>query len=366
MSRPYLTVGLALLLALGAGRGLLAQGSSLIIQRVLVKVNGEAYTQKDLEEKQIEALQQAGKGNLQGEALNQALTEMMPDLLVSAVDEILLLQRGKEAGYHLSDDQFKDTVERIKQENKLTDETFKEALAQEGLTLEGLRKRLDRSFIVQQVQQHEVLAHMSLTEQEMRQYYEQHPQEFATPATVTLRELLVAVPVPESKPGQQPVVPPSVDEAARQKALALRQRALSGEDFQKLVAEASDAPSKSNGGLIGPINESELASGVRDALDALQPAGITEPIRATRGYTLFELVERTPSAPQPFEKVHDDIAQKVGEARLDVETAKYLQTLRAQAYLEWKRPDLRQMYEKGLAERASNNLKNSTTKAQSQ
>ena len=176
----------------------------------------------------------------------------------------------------------------------------------------------------------------------------------------------MAAQVPESKPGQQPVVPPSVEEAARQHALALRQRVLSGEDFQKLVTEASDAPSKSNGGLIGPINESELASGLRDALDALQPGGITEPIRTTRGYTVFQLVERTPAAPQPFEKVRDDIGQKVGEARLDVETAKYLQTLRAQAYLEWKRPDLRQMYEKGLAERASNNLKSSATKAQPQ
>lgn len=356
MRCPRLIAGLALLLVLGAAARPFAQaqGSSTIIQRVLVKVNGEAFTQKDLEEKQIDALQQSGKGELQGDALQKALTDMMPNLLVSAVDEMLLLQRGREAGYHLSDDQFKDTVERIKQENKLTDDTFKEALNQEGLTLDTLRKRLDRSFIVQQVQQHEVLQHMSLTEQEMRQYYEQHPAEFATQATVTLRELLVAIQGPEAKPGQQPVVPPGADQAALQKAQALRERAVNGEGFEKLVAEASDAASKSTGGVIGPINVSELSGTLRDALEKLQPGGVTDPIRTARGYQLFQLEARTDATPQPFEKVRDDIAQKVGEARLGVETGKYLQTLRAQAYLEWKRPDLRQMYEKGLAEEASN------------
>ncbi len=172
---------------------------------------------------------------------------------------------------------------------------------------------------------------------------------------MTLRELLVAVAVPETKAGQPALVSQAAEQTARQRAEALRERATGGESFEKLVTENSDGASKSNGGLIGPINVEELASGVRDALAKLEPGGITEPIRTGRGYQIFQLETRTPAAPKPFDTVRDDIAQKVGEARLDVETAKYLQQLRAQAYLEWKRPDLRQMYEKGLAERASTN-----------
>lgn len=327
-------------------------GQSTIIQRVLIKVNGEVFTQKDLEEKQIEALQQQNKGDLQGDALAKALSELMPDLLVNAVDEMLILQRGKELAYHLSDEEFKNTVDRIKSDNKMNDADFKAALTQEGLTLESLRTRLDRSYVIKTVQGKEILGHMTLTEEESRQDHDKHPDEFMKPPSVMLRELLVAVPVPDTKPGQPQMFSAGLDQAAREKVTALRERALKGEDFEKLVAEASDSPSKQAGGLIGPINISEMATGIRDAIDKMKPGDITQPIRTTRGYQLYELESRTAAERQPFDSVRDDIAQKIGEARLDVETARYLQQLRAQAFIEWKRPDLQQVYEKKLAERA--------------
>jgi len=44
------------------------------------------------------------------------------------------------------------------------------------------------------------------------------------------------------------------DEEVREKADKLRQRLVAGEGFDKLVAEASDAPSKANAGLVGPLS----------------------------------------------------------------------------------------------------------------
>src|SRR5438034_9164694 len=97
MRRVFL--GIAMLAALSSTSArLLAQ--STIIQRVLAKVNGEVFTQKDLEDKQIEALQGAGKGDLQGDALAEAVSKMMPVLLVIFVDEILLLQSSMEDSVH--------------------------------------------------------------------------------------------------------------------------------------------------------------------------------------------------------------------------------------------------------------------------
>src|SRR4029077_2897849 len=130
------------------------------IQRVLVKVNGEVFTQKNLEEKQIGALQQAGKGTLQGDALKKALTDMMPDLLVQAIDDMLLLQRGHEAGYNMSTEQFNEMVENIKKDNKMTDSELDDALKQEGLTRDLLRGHLNDNYIIRTVQQREVLGHL--------------------------------------------------------------------------------------------------------------------------------------------------------------------------------------------------------------
>src|SRR5580765_952193 len=88
---------------------------SEIIEQVLVKVNGEIFTKSDLETRQIQEIRQRGKqidlNTEQGNAeLRKTITEVTPSLLVSVVDEMLVVQRGKELGYKLSDEQFKSVL----------------------------------------------------------------------------------------------------------------------------------------------------------------------------------------------------------------------------------------------------------------
>ena len=95
----------------------------------------------------------------------------------------------------MSDEQFKSILDNIKKDNKIeTDEQFQAALKQENMTLAELRKNLERQMIVSRVQQNEVLGKIAVTDEEARQYYDAHQSEFTTPQTITLREILVAVP----------------------------------------------------------------------------------------------------------------------------------------------------------------------------
>jgi len=115
MNRKIAGLGVILVLCGAAFASVSAQ--SVIIQRVLVKVNGEIFTQKDLEQRQIGVLRD--KGN--DKPTPAQIQEITPDLLVDAVDEMLIMQHGRELGYHLSDDAFKNYVESIKTENKLNE-----------------------------------------------------------------------------------------------------------------------------------------------------------------------------------------------------------------------------------------------------
>src|SRR5205807_3471218 len=98
-----------------------------IIEQILVKVNGEIFTKSDLEQRQVAALRQKGqqidlKSDPSNQQLRKALDEITPQIMVEAVDEMLLVQRGKELGYKLSDEQFKSVLDNIKKENKLESE----------------------------------------------------------------------------------------------------------------------------------------------------------------------------------------------------------------------------------------------------
>src|SRR5262245_23425399 len=118
-----------------------------IVEQILVKVNGEIFTKTDLEQRQVSALRQRGqqidlKADSSNEQLRKALDEITPQLVVDALDEMLMVQRGKELGYKLSDDQFKGIVDSIKKENKIdTEEKFQEALKAENMTMTDLRRK---------------------------------------------------------------------------------------------------------------------------------------------------------------------------------------------------------------------------------
>jgi len=191
--RFAIAVGLFVLLAI--------PGRAEIIEQILVRVNGELFTKTDLETRQIAALREMGQrldptnANLDDAQLRKMLDQVTPELMVGVIDEMLLVQRGKELGYKLGDEQFNGIVDNLKKENKIeNDEQFQAALKQEGMTVADLRRNIERRMLVQRVEQNEILGRIAVSEVEAREYYDAHVAEFTKPQSVTLREIFVTVP----------------------------------------------------------------------------------------------------------------------------------------------------------------------------
>jgi len=320
-----------------------------IIEQILVKVNGDIFTKSDLEQRQIAALRQKGqaidlKSDPNNVQLRRALDEITPQIMVDAIDEMVVVQRGKELGYTLSDTQFKSVVDNIRKENKIeTDEQFQAALKSENLSMADLRRNLERSMIYQRVQQNEVLAKIGVTDDEAKKYYDAHLKEFTTAPTVTLREILVAV------PGDPKVMNVAADEAAKAKAEDIRRRVSSGgENFEKLAGEISDSPSKANGGLIGQLSVNDLSPDLRKLVDSMKAGEVSEPVRTSRGYQLLKLEAITATNTMTLEQAREQISEHVFTEKRKAEFQKYLQKLRAQAIIEWKNEDVKKAFEEGM------------------
>src|SRR5262245_59895085 len=292
-----------------------------IIEQVLVKVNGDIISKTELEQRQVAALRQRMNGQVDPETLKndvqlkKMLAEITPQVLVNAVDELLLIQHGKDLGLKMSDEQFRQIVNNIRKEQGLQDEKkFQDALAQENMTIDDLRRQLERQMLIEQVQRQEVGSKLNITEEEARQYYTKHPDEFTEPAAVTLREILVAVPTAKDgtfNAGQ--------DQDAKRKIDDIRARVLKGDDFAKLAGEVSASSSKANGGLIGLFSPADMSPQLKALIDKMKPGDITPPIRTPNGYQIFKLESVKEAALQPFEKVRDLIADRVASTRTQTE-----------------------------------------------
>lgn len=327
-----------------------------IIEQILVKVNGEILTKTDLESRQIQALRDQERAidpeRLKNDVeLQKMLREVTPGILASSIDEMLLVQRARELGLRVTDEMFKKTIEEIKKSNKIeSDEQFAAALRTEGMTLEQFRRVFERQVLTQQVMRQEVGSKMALTEQEAREYYASHPAEFTAQPTVTLREIFLNVAVQKRDGGES--FSAADDEQAAAKARSVRERVAKGETFEKLVEELSEAGSKANGGLIGPILRNELAPPLQTLLEGMKPGEVSEPIRTPRGYQVVKLETASSPTPSPYEEVRDLIADKVTEQKSLVERRKLLDRLRLQAIIEWKNDDLKKLYEQFIAQRS--------------
>src|SRR6187431_974598 len=98
----------------------LAAPRAEIIEQVIVKVNGDILTKTEFEQRQILTLRMKKvNADPESEELKKAIAEITPRLIVEAVDELILLQRGKDLGYRLSDEQFNQVVGQIRKDNRL-------------------------------------------------------------------------------------------------------------------------------------------------------------------------------------------------------------------------------------------------------
>ena len=316
-----------------------------IIEQVLVKVNGEIITKSDLESRQIAALRQKNP-NFRPDsdtALKKALEEITPGVIVEAVDELLMVQRGKELGFTMSNEQFNNILENIKKENKIeNDEQLQSALKQEGMTMADLRRQLERTMLVQRVQQTEVMQKLQVTDTELKAYYDAHKDEFGTTPQITLREITVNVPVTPQG------ISVAQDDDAKAKAEDVRKRILAGEPFARLAADFSDSGSKANGGLVGPLSKSDLSDELQKAIAGLKTGDVTPVLRTSRGYQIIKIETLQDSSTKPFEDARGEVADKIAGGKRQGEYEKFLTKLRAEAIIDWKNDEIKKAYEVGM------------------
>ena len=348
---PMRAVAVQLSAAAVLATPVVAMAQNIVLEQILVKVNGTIITQTEFEERQVQVLrEQRQQGfineNTTDAVLEDLLNQMTPQLIVDAIDELLIVQHGRELGIEMDTERFNEIVENVKERNNIeTDEEFAEELAANGMTMEDLERAMDRQFIMSTTQQIEVIRKIAVTDTEAREYYNENPDEYRTPGQITLREILIAAPPEAATGADNRLLNVAAEAGLEAEAMDALASLAVGESFAAVAARVSDAPSKANGGLIGPLNEDELAPTVMRLVEDFVSGDVTEPVRTAIGYQLFQLESATPASRQPFDDVRADIADRVFNERREVEFKAFMERLHAEAVIEWRNDNLREAYE---------------------
>ena len=118
----------------------------------------------------------------------------------------------------------------LKREKGIADDNeLRNLLAMQGLTLEGIRRQIERNFMMMQYVQGRIASTVNqISLAQMEKYFNDHLADFRTEDRVKWQDLFIDVTKHPSR------------EAARRHAESIAQRARAGEDFAELVRQYDD------------------------------------------------------------------------------------------------------------------------------
>ncbi len=134
----------------------------------------------------------------------------------------------------------------------------------------------------------------SISEVELRRFYDTHAGELQEGARVRFRQIVVA---------------------RREEAEEERVRLVAGASFAVEARLHSIHPSASRGGEMGWHELAHLEPALREAVASLAPGDLSPVIASRFGYHILVVEARRPATPAPFEAVHDRIRRRLRASR---------------------------------------------------
>jgi peptidyl-prolyl cis-trans isomerase D len=149
----------------------------------------------------------------------------------------------------------------------------------------------------------QVDAFLAKNESRAKDFYDGHPERFNAPEKVRARHVLLRVPKDATEAQVAEV---------KQHADALRARILTGEDFAKIAAQASEDPgSKENGGDLGFFQRGQMVKPFEDVAFTLEPGAVSDVVKTDFGFHVIKLEEKKPAESRSFEDAKREIAKEL-------------------------------------------------------
>ncbi len=165
-----------------------------------------------------------------------------------------------------------------------------------------LKSMLCEKDILDQYLKERIVGNIKLTDQESKDYFQAHKNEFHEPMRVIVRQVVLA------------------SEAEAKKVRAR----INANNFESLAKELSISPEAKQGGLLGPFAKGDMPS-VFDIAFEMGPGEIQGILKSTYGFHIIMLDRKIPKADQGFEAAKGRIQEILKRKRQDEEYKKWVE-----------------------------------------
>ncbi|MBI5520950.1 MAG: SurA N-terminal domain-containing protein [Desulfovibrio sp.] len=292
-----------------------ALAEDVVVDGVMVVVNGKIITKFEFDERMRPIYEQARGRQLSTEELSQ-ISGLKRQLMDQLIDDILIQQDAERYKLKVTDAEVEDQVKDFMAKRNLSDEEFKQQLSRQGMSRADFMRNMRRDMIRHRLLGGVVTSKVVVTDSEVEQRYKERKAEFSKDSMVQLAILLVPT---------------------AQAAQDLKSQIEAGQlTFADAANKYSQGPGVGHGGDIGFIAWKDLAPEWNSALAGLKPGQITSPVRVQDLAGLLQVLSLKEGEELPLEAVREQIYQSLHEAKFDKVFQEYMQKLREKAVIEYK------------------------------
>jgi len=266
-----------------------------VVERILAVVNDDVITKSEVDQMAKAMQSQPGMQMVSGKELEKKLLDAM-------ITQKLAITEAKRRGITVTDKEVQAAFDDFKKRNHMADDaTLAKALAQEGMTIKGLKKQIHDQMLTERLMSIVAAGKAVVTDKEVHAFYD---KEFpkTTGGQVHLRILNMPYP-PGATEAQK--------EEVKKKAEMILQENRKGVSWEQLRDKYSIMLQD-----MGFIKESDLDPELVQFLGKVK-TGETAPIQTLKGFQLVQVVDRKDSKTLSYEQAAPKIRDHL--ERQDVE-----------------------------------------------
>ena len=219
---------------------------------VWAMVNGKEIKREEVDKYYRTRVNPEGQEPSQEESLSQKL-----NVLDELINNEILLEKAKKLNLEASDGEVEDKFTELK--SPYTEDEFQRRLKDQAMTVEDLKLELRRQLSIQKLLNHEVVAKITITDQDISDFYDANKAQFNVAEPQYHIAQIVVTPRKEQQIRNRKNDDAANEAEAQRKVKMLMDRLNSGADFSQLAMDYSeDMNTAGTGGDLGFVPESAL------------------------------------------------------------------------------------------------------------
>jgi parvulin-like peptidyl-prolyl isomerase len=305
---------LSLLLLLALPSGVHAAGTAETLNKVVLRINDQIATLYDYQQRRQDFLRDLTHREMDADERGRVVSQAPEMVFRDMFQDLLLDSRAHQLAIEVTDAQINTALAQMRQNFGIkTDEDFKAALAQSGITEAQLRDQLRTQLRTREVMDREVRSHIKVDEEDLRRYYRKNLEQFRVPEQFHLREVVVldegGLPAPAERR--------AVADQIRQAVAAGKPLAEASAEYQKKGVTSAEID-------LGWVSPGDLDPTLQTAAWKLKPGEVSEPVAGRGGLHLLFAAEHRDSRVPPFSEVSSVIQNREQDRVYNQEVAKYM------------------------------------------